>query len=86
MLRAKNGIVECRKDEDAHEHLVWEFNNNIRNQEGDPAVGFARAFADFVEGALDEEAGHDLLNQGREDCRQHEDAENCVLEALDGGF
>ena len=66
--------------------MVWDLDDDVGDQERGPAIGLAGAFTDFVQGALDDEAGHDLLDQGGEDCRQHEDAEDCVLQALEGEF
>ena len=78
----ENRIVVTRKHNRPQQDLPRDFNEDIGDEEGSPAVGLARAFADFVQGALGDEARHYLLDEGAEDGSEHEDREDDVLEAL----
>lgn len=59
-LDADYGVVKAGKGEDAGDDLVGDFDGDVGEEEGAPGVGFAGAFADFVEGALGYEEGEDL--------------------------
>jgi len=60
-LDSDDGVVVASPDEDAHHNLVGDFDDDVGDEEGLPGVGLAGAFADFVEGALGYEEGHDLV-------------------------
>ena len=59
-LDADDGVIEAGPDEEAGDDLVRDFDDDVGDHEGFPGVGFAGAFADFVEGALGYEEGLDL--------------------------
>ena len=73
LLGAHDGVVEAGEGEDAGEDLVGDLDGDVGDDEGAPRVGFGGAFADFVEGALGDEEGLDLLDQGCENGGDHED-------------
>jgi len=60
-LDSDDGVVVAGPDEDTHHDLVGNFDNDVGDEEGFPGVGLAGAFADFVEGTLGYEEGHDLV-------------------------
>lgn len=62
LVGAEDGEVETRPDDDRDEDLVGDLDEDVGEEEGFPGVGFGGPFAHFVQGALEDEAGHDLLN------------------------
>lgn len=81
-----DGVVPCDEDEEAGESVPGEFDDDVREHEGAPGVYFRGPFARFVEGALGDEVGHDLLDELAEDGEEHEDGEELVSQALETVF
>ena len=82
---AVDGVDEGCVDDDGDESLVGDFGQDVGTEEGGPVVDFGGLFADFVEVALEDELGHDLLDEGGEYGRHHEDGEDGRLKTLLGG-
>jgi len=76
LVDAEDGGIVGGEDKGAKEELPWEFDEDVGGEEGGPGVGFGGAFTNFVEGALEDETGHDLLDEGGEDGGEHEDGED----------
>jgi len=77
-----DGVEIRREHHDAQQDLVGDFDGDVRDKKGFPAVGFGGPLAHLVEIALRDEARHDLLHERREDGRDHEDGEDHVLQPL----
>lgn len=79
-----DGIVPAEEDENSHQTVPQQFNNDVREHEGLPAVGLGGAFAYFIKISLDNEMRHHLLDELTKDSEQQENAEELILEGLDG--
>ena len=77
-----DGVVPADENEESGERVPGEFDDDVGEHEGFPGVSLGGAFADFVEGTLGDEVGHDLLGELAEDRHEHENREELVLHAL----
>jgi hypothetical protein len=84
VLIEANGVVPGEEDEDSHEGVPGKLDDDVCDHESFPGVCFAGTFADFIERALRNEMGHDLLDELAEDGHEHEDTKHLVLETLLG--
>ena len=82
VLVETDGVVEAEKDNNGHEAVPGQFDDDVGEHEGLPAVSFAGSFANFVESALCNKVRHYLLHELAENGEEQEDGEHLVLEAL----
>ncbi len=81
VVHAEDGEVPGDVDEDGGDNLIGDLDEHVRQHKGDPGVGLAWTLTDFVQSALCDEPGHDLLHERGEDGKDHEDGEDGVLKA-----
>jgi hypothetical protein len=77
-----DGVVPTEEDQDCHKRIPGQLDDDVGDHEGFPGVCFGRALARFIQGALGDEVGHNLLNKLAEDGEEHEDGEHLVLQFL----
>lgn len=53
-----NGIVVARPDQNSEQDLVWDFHNNVRDDERRPRVSLGWPFPNLVQRTLSDKLGH----------------------------
>ena len=84
LMSSEDGKVVRRVHQHSEQDLPRYLDNDVGDDEGGPAVGFAGPFPHFVEGALLDDPRLDLLHEARHEGGEHENAEDDVLESLLG--
>lgn len=76
------GIVPGEEASNAHDSVPEHFDGDVGQYKGLPGVRLGLALAGFVEGALQNPHGQDLVDELDDDEEEDEDAKHLVLQAL----